>query len=31
MDRESIAFLKAHKSKFIGAVLNNVDEQNLEL
>jgi polysaccharide biosynthesis transport protein len=31
IDRESIAFLKAHKSKFIGAVLNNVDEQNLEL
>ena len=31
IDRESTEFLKAHKSKFIGAVLNNVDEQNLEL
>ncbi len=31
MDRESIAFLKIHRSKFIGAVLNNVDEQNLDL
>ncbi|HEV3221806.1 MAG TPA: AAA family ATPase [Puia sp.] len=31
IDRESIAFLKIHKNKFIGAVLNNVDEQNLDL
>ncbi len=31
IDRESIAFLKVHKNKFIGAVLNNVDEQNLDL
>jgi succinoglycan biosynthesis transport protein ExoP len=31
IDRESIAFLKIHSSKFIGAVLNNVDEQNLDL
>lgn len=31
IDRESIAFLKEHRSKFIGAVLNNVDEENLEL
>ncbi|HTB24095.1 MAG TPA: AAA family ATPase [Puia sp.] len=31
IDRESIAFLKIHGSKFIGAVLNNVDEQNLDL
>jgi len=30
-DRESIAFLKNNRSKFIGAVLNNVDEQNLDL
>ncbi len=30
-DRESIEFLKNQKSKFIGAVLNNVDEQNLDL
>jgi polysaccharide biosynthesis transport protein len=30
-DRESIEFLKHHRSKFIGAVLNNVDEQNLDL
>jgi succinoglycan biosynthesis transport protein ExoP len=30
-DRESIAFLKEQRSKFIGAVLNNVDEQNLDL
>ena len=30
-DRESIAFLKGHRTKFIGAVLNNVDEQNLDL
>ncbi len=31
IDRESIAFLKEHSEKFIGAVLNNVDEQNLDL
>jgi succinoglycan biosynthesis transport protein ExoP len=31
IDRESIAFLKDHRGKFIGAVLNNVDEQNLDL
>jgi polysaccharide biosynthesis transport protein len=31
IDRESIEFLKTHRSKFIGAVLNNVDEQNLDL
>jgi polysaccharide biosynthesis transport protein len=31
IDRESIAFLKNHRSKFMGAVLNNVDEQNLDL
>ncbi len=31
IDRESIAFLKNHRSKFIGAVLNNIDEQNLDL
>ncbi len=31
LDRESLAFLKENKQKFIGAVLNNVDEQNLEL
>ncbi len=31
IDRESIAFLKDHREKFIGAVLNNVDEQNLDL
>jgi len=30
-DRESIEFLKDHRDKFIGAVLNNVDEQNLDL
>ncbi len=30
-DRESIEFLKNQKGKFIGAVLNNVDEQNLDL
>ena len=30
-DRESLSFLKDHRSKFIGAVLNNVDEQNLDL
>ena len=30
-DRESIEFLKQHRSKFIGAVLNNIDEQNLDL
>lgn len=30
-DRESIDFLKDHRDKFIGAVLNNVDEQNLDL
>ena len=30
-DRESIDFLKNHRNKFIGAVLNNVDEQNLDL
>lgn len=30
-DRESIEFLKHHRNKFIGAVLNNVDEQNLDL
>src|SRR5450432_1317259 len=30
-DRESIAFLKHNRSKFIGAVLNHVDEQNLDL
>jgi Mrp family chromosome partitioning ATPase len=30
-DRESIAFLKNNRGKFIGAVLNNVDEQNLDL
>jgi succinoglycan biosynthesis transport protein ExoP len=30
-DRESIEFLKHHRDKFIGAVLNNVDEQNLDL
>ncbi len=31
IDRESIGFLKIHRNKFIGAVLNNVDEQNLDL
>jgi len=31
MDRESIGFLKEHRGKFIGSVLNNVDEQNLDL
>ncbi len=31
IDRESIAFLKEHRDKLIGAVLNNVDEQNLDL
>jgi Mrp family chromosome partitioning ATPase len=31
IDRESIAFLKNHRSKFMGAILNNVDEQNLDL
>ncbi|MDP9042715.1 MAG: hypothetical protein M3N30_12100, partial [Bacteroidota bacterium] len=30
-DRESIAFLKNNRSKFIGAVLNNIDEENLDL
>ena len=30
-DRESIAFLKNNRNKFIGAVLNNIDEQNLDL
>jgi Mrp family chromosome partitioning ATPase len=30
-DKESIAFLKENPNKFIGAVLNNVDEQNLDL
>jgi Mrp family chromosome partitioning ATPase len=30
-DRESIEFLKGNRTKFIGAVLNNVDEQNLDL
>jgi succinoglycan biosynthesis transport protein ExoP len=30
-DRESIAFLKQNRSKFIGVVLNHVDEQNLDL
>ena len=30
-DRESMDFLKQHRTKFIGAVLNNVDEQNLDL
>jgi polysaccharide biosynthesis transport protein len=30
-DRESIAFLKSNRNKFIGAVLNNFDEQNLDL
>lgn len=29
-DRESLDFIREHKDKFIGAVLNNVDEQNLE-
>lgn len=31
IDRESIGFLKEHRNKFIGAVLNNVDDQNLDL
>ncbi len=31
LDRESLGFLKENRSKFIGAVLNNVDEQNLDL
>jgi uncharacterized protein involved in exopolysaccharide biosynthesis/Mrp family chromosome partitioning ATPase len=31
VDRESLEFLNENKSKFIGAVLNNVDEQNLDL
>jgi Mrp family chromosome partitioning ATPase len=30
-DRESIEFLKDHSNKFIGAVLNKIDEQNLDL
>ncbi len=30
-DRESIEFLKDHRDKFIGAVLNKIDEQNLDL
>ena len=30
-DRDSMAFVKENKQKFIGAVLNNVDEQNLDL
>jgi hypothetical protein len=29
-DRESLGFIKEHKDKLIGAVLNNVDGQNLE-
>jgi polysaccharide biosynthesis transport protein len=31
IDQESIEFLKNQSTKFIGAVLNNVDEQNLDL
>jgi succinoglycan biosynthesis transport protein ExoP len=31
IDRESLGFLRDNKNKFIGAVLNNVDEQNLDL
>ncbi len=31
IDRESLGFLRNDKNKFIGAVLNNVDEQNLDL
>ncbi|MEO6960409.1 MAG: Wzz/FepE/Etk N-terminal domain-containing protein [Puia sp.] len=31
IDRESLAFLRENKGKFIGAVLNRVDEQNLDL
>jgi polysaccharide biosynthesis transport protein len=30
-DWESIAFLKNNKNKFMGAVLNNIDDQNLDL
>jgi uncharacterized protein involved in exopolysaccharide biosynthesis len=30
-DRESIEFLQDHSDKFIGAVLNKIDEQNLDL
>jgi len=29
-DRESLGFIREHKDKLIGAVLNNVDGQNLE-
>ena len=31
LDRESIGFLKEHQNKLIGAVLNNVDEQYMDL
>ncbi|MDP4129524.1 MAG: Wzz/FepE/Etk N-terminal domain-containing protein [Bacteroidota bacterium] len=31
IDRESLEFLRENGSKFIGAVLNHVDEQNLDL
>jgi len=31
IDKESIHFLRGNGSKFIGTVLNNVDEQNLDL
>ncbi len=31
LDRDSIEFLKEHHSQLIGAVLNNVDQQNLDL
>ena len=31
MDKEAIHFFRVNHSKFIGAVLNNVDEQNLGL
>ena len=30
-DRESIAYLKSNRSKLIGAVLNNFDDQNQDL
>ena len=30
-DRESIAFLKEHENKFLGAVLNKVKEDNLDI
>jgi predicted GTPase len=31
IDRDSIKFLSDNKDKFLGAILNKVDEYNLEL